>query len=180
MKGPTLSGPGNLELGAQYSWMALGDGNFHASLGALVELPIGSVDDGLTGGFLEWKPFGIVARDFPEWNQSQIFLEFGFNWVDRTRTPPTDPEPETDSLFWNLGGFFPLGSWRGVLEVNGSNNQWDEGWVNEIFLTPGVIYKLSREWEIGVAVPVGLTDTADDYRVVGYLMWEFELEEVEN
>ena len=178
-KGPTISSPGNLELGAQYSWMALGDGNLHASLGAFVEFPTGSVDDGLTEGFLEWKPFVVLARDFPQWNQSQIFLEFGFNWVDRMRPPPDDPEPEIDSLFWNVGGFLPIGPWRGVLEINVNNNQLDGGGVNEIFLTPGVIYKLSKEWEIGLAAPVGLTDTSDDYRLVGYIMWEFELDELE-
>ena len=172
-KGSTLSGPGSLELGAQYSWMALGDGNTHFSFGALVELPTGSVGDGLTSGFLELKPFAILARDFPQWNQSQIFMEFGFNWVDRIRTPPENPKQEIDSLYWNIGGFFPVGPWRGVLEINGSNNQWDNGDENEIFLTPGVIYKLSKEWEIGVATPVGVTNAADNYRLVGYLMWEF-------
>jgi len=173
--GPTHSGPGNIELGGQYSWMALGDGNTHFSFGTLVEIPVGPVNNGLTEGFLEVQPFAVLARDFPKFNQSQIFVELGFNWVDKIRNVP-DPDPEADSIFWNVGAFFPFQSWRATLEINGSNNEWDGGDENEIFVTPGMIYKLSKEWEIGVAAPIGATNSSDDYRVIGYLMWEFELD----
>ena len=69
---------------------------------------------------------------------------------------------------------------RTLFEVEyGSNNEWDGGNTNELFVTPCIINKLSREWEIGVAVPIGTTSTTDDFRVVGYLMWEFELDEID-
>jgi hypothetical protein len=97
--------------------------------------------------------------------------------VDQIRNVSGDAEPEIDSIIWNVGAFFPFGSWRATLEINGSNNEWDGGNENEIFVTPVIIYKLSKEWEIGVAAPIGATDTSDDYRMVGYLMWEFELDE---
>ena len=132
-RGSTLSGAGNLELGAQYSWMALGDGNMHCSLGSLLEFPVGSLENGLNEGFLEWKTFFILARDFPQWNQSQLFMEIGFNWLDRIRTPRNNLVLGADSLFWNLGGFFPIDLWRVVLEINGVNNKWDDGGENEIF-----------------------------------------------
>jgi len=174
--GPTIAGPGNIEVGAQYSWMALGDGNTHFSFGNLIELPVGPVANGLTDGFIEVQPFIVLARDFPELNQSQIFLEFGFDWVDQVRNVPESSEPEVDSISWNVGAFFPIGFWRATLEINGSNNKWDGGSRNDIYITPGTIYKLSKEWEIGIAAPIGATKTSDDYRVVGYLMREFELD----
>ncbi len=174
--GPTLSGPGNIEVGAQYSWMGMGDGNTHFSFGNLIELPVGPVANGLTEGFLEVQPFAVLARDFPDLNQSQVFVELGFNWADRIRSVPEGSDPATDSILWNVGAFFPFGPWRATLEINGSNNKWDGGRENEIYVTPGIINKLSREWEIGVAVPIGATTSSDDYRVVGYLMWEFELD----
>ena len=175
--GPSISGPGNIEVGAQYSWMGLGDGNTHFSFGNLIELPVGPVDDGLTEGFLEVNPFIVLARDFPESNQSQIFVELGFNWAEKIRTVPSGSDPALNSISWNVGAFYPIGSWRATLELNGSNNEWDGGNTNEIFVTPGIINKLSREWEIGIAAPIGTTSTTDDYRVVGYLMWEFELDD---
>ena len=174
--GPTIAGPGNIEVGAQYSWMGLGDGNTHFSFGNLIEIPVGPVGNGLTEGFIEVQPFIILARDFPELNQSQIFFEFGFDWVDQVRNVPESTEPEVDSISWNVGAFFPIGFWRATLEINGSNNKWDGGNRNDIYITPGTIYKLSKEWEIGIAAPIGATNTSDDYRVVGYLMWEFELD----
>ena len=176
MTGPTIAGPGNIEVGAQYSWMALGDGNTHFSFGNLIELPVGPVANGLTEGFIEVQPFIVLARDFPGLNQSQIFFEFGFDWVDQIRNVPESTAPEVDSISWNVGAFFPIGFWRATLEINGINNKWDGGNQNDIYITPGTIYKLSKEWEIGIATPIGATNTSDDYRVVGYLMWEFELD----
>ena len=174
--GPAVSGPGNIEMGAQYSWMGLGDGNTHFSFGNLIELPVGTVRNGLTEGNLEVQPFAVLARDFPALNQSQVFVELGFTWADQIRSVSLDSDPALDRFFWNLGAFFPFGSWRATMEINGSNNRWDGGNDNEIFITPGIINKLSREWEIGIAAPIGATRTSDDYRVVGYLMWEFELD----
>ena len=174
--GPTIAGPGNIEVGAQYSWMGLGDGNTHFSFGNLIEIPVGPVGNGLTEGFIEVQPFIILARDFPELNQSQIFFEFGFDWVDQIRNVPESTAPEADSISWNVGAFFPIGFWRATLEINGSNNKWNGGNRNDIYITPGTIYKLSKEWEIGIATPIGATNTSDDYRVVGYLMWEFDLD----
>ena len=102
---------------------------------------------------------------------------FGFNWVNQIRSPPENSEHEVDSLLWNIGSFLPIGLWRAVLEINGKNSPLDSGEKNEIYCTPGLIYKLSKEWEVGLGVPVGLTNISDDYRVIGYLMWEFELHE---
>ena len=174
--GHSIYGPGNIEVGAQYSWMGLGDGNTHFSFGNLIELPVGPVKYGLTDGFIEEQPFVVLAKDFPTLNQSQDFDEKGYNWADQIRSAPAGSDPALDSILWNLGGFYPIGPWRATLEINGSNNEWDGGKRNEIYVTPGIINKLSREWEMGLAFPIGATRVSDDYRIVGYLMWEFELE----
>ena len=173
---PAIAGVGNIEVGAQYSWMGMGDGNTHFSFGNLIEFPVGPVESGLTEGFLEIQPFIVLARDFPEFNQSQVFLEFGFDWVKQIRNVPESIEPETNNISWNIGAFYPIELWRATLEINGNNNKLDGGSINDIYITPGTIYKLSREWEIGMATPIGITKTSDDYRVIGYLMWEFELD----
>ena len=65
---PAIAGVGNIEVGAQYSWMGMGDGNTHFSFGNLIEFPVGPVESGLTEGFLEIQPFIVLARDFPEFN----------------------------------------------------------------------------------------------------------------
>ena len=173
---PAIAGVGNIEVGAQYSWMGMGDGNTHFSFGNLIEFPVGPVESGLTEGFIEVQPFIVLARDFPELNQSQIFLEFGFDWVKQARNVPESIAPEIDNISWNIGAFFPIKLWSATIEINGNNNKLDGGSINDIYITPGTIYKLSKEWEMGIATPIGVTKTSDDYRVVGYLMWEFELD----
>tara|TARA_B100000686_G_C16795368_1_gene981901 strand:- start:3555 stop:4397 length:843 start_codon:yes stop_codon:yes gene_type:complete len=175
--GPTYSGSGDIELGVQYSFMGLGDGDTHFSLGSLAEIPIGSVESGLSDGFLEIQSFIVLAHDFPNYNQSQIFIEFGFNWIDQIRNVSA-PKARFNSFIWNIGAFFPYYSWRATIELNGKTNAWHGGNENNIYITPGFIYKLSKAWEIGVATPIGITNSSDAYRAIGYLMWEFELDNV--
>jgi hypothetical protein len=132
---PAIAGVGNIEVGAQYSWMGLGDGNTHFSFGNLIEFPVGPVESGLTEGFIEVQPFIVLARDFPEFNQSQIFLEFGFDWLKQVRNVPESLEPEIDNISWNIGAFFPIELWRATLEINGNNNKLDGGNINDIYYT---------------------------------------------
>jgi len=65
--------------------MGLGDGNTHFSFGSLIEFPVGLVESRLTEGFVEVQLFIVLARNFPELNQNQNFLEFGFDWVKQAR-----------------------------------------------------------------------------------------------
>ena len=75
---PAIAGVGNIEVGAQYSWMGLGDGNTHFSFGNLIEFPVGPVESGLTEGFIEVQPFIVLARDFPELESKPNFFRIWF------------------------------------------------------------------------------------------------------
>ena len=115
--------------------MGMGDGNTHFSFGNLIEFPVGPVESGLTEGFIEVQPFIVLARDFPELNQSQIFLEFGFDWVKQARNVPESIAPEIDNISWNIGAFFPIKLWRATIEINGNNNKLNGGSINDIYYT---------------------------------------------
>lgn len=174
------TGVGDFSIGTQYSFMGLQDGYSHAALGFNFGVPAGNVDRGLSDGFFEVETYFTLARDFPKFNGAQLFSQMGVNWVSRARTPKNPiPLPNAaHSFFWNAGGFIPVGDLRGTLEINWQNNEWNQsGDNNELFLTPGVIWKISKEWELGVAAPIGLTDDADDVRVIGLLVYEFELDD---
>lgn len=176
--GPEHTGVGDLSVGTQYSFMALMDGYTHAAAGINVEIPVGDIDRGFTNGMVGVETYFTVARDFPQFNGAQIFSQTGVEWVSRARRPISGAlPPEAHSFFWNVGGFLPVGDLRGTLEINWENDEWNNGGTtNELFITPGVIWKISKEWELGLASPLGLTDDADDVRVVGMLVYEFELE----
>ena len=177
--GPEQTGAGDLAVGTQYSFMALMDGYTHAAVGLNVEIPVGDIDRNFTDGLIGVETYFTVARDFPQFNGAQIFSQTGVEWVSRAHstTSVAARPPGAHSFFWNVGGFLPVGDLRGTLEINWENDEWNNsGTRNELFITPGVIWKISKEWELGVASPLGLTDDADDVRVVGMLVYEFEME----
>lgn len=179
-RAPDQTGAGDFSIGSQYSFMGLQDGYSHAAVGFNLGVPVGDVDRGMSDGFFEVETYFTLARDFPQFNGAQLFSQMGVEWVSRVRRPdnPIPVPTAAHSFFWNVGGFLPIGDLRGTLEINWENNEWNQsGNNNELFLTPGVIWKISKEWELGVAAPVGLTDDADDVRVIGLLVYEIELDD---
>jgi hypothetical protein len=179
-RSPDQTGAGDFSIGTQYSFMGLQDGHSHAALGLNLGVPVGDVDKGLGDGFFEIETYFTLARDFPQINGAQLFSQMGVEWVSRSRSPknPASLPTAAHSFFWNAGGFLPVGDFRGTLEINWQNNMWNQsGDDNVLFLTPGIIWKISKEWELGVAAPIGLTDDADDVRLIGLLVYEFELDD---
>jgi hypothetical protein len=63
--------------------------------------------------------------------------------------------------------------WRGTLELNLETNEIDDGEETELFLTPGLKWKAVDDVELGLAVPVGLTDDSADWGILGQALIEF-------
>jgi hypothetical protein len=173
---PVVRGIGDLELGTQYSFMNIGDSLFHLAPLFSVEVPVGDVNKDLSDGFLEYEPAVILARDFPELHHAQFFTEFGASFAQRVNTPKDadDAEPAADEL--NLGsGFFVLIPHGAVtFEFNWDNNRWNNhGTENDMYLTPGWLWKPAREVEVGLGIPVGLNNSSDRFDVIAHIVWEF-------
>jgi hypothetical protein len=64
----------------------------------LIEFPVGPVGSGLTEDFIKLHPFIVLSWDFPELNQSQIILEFGFDCVKQARNVPESIASEIDNI----------------------------------------------------------------------------------
>jgi hypothetical protein len=175
----TVSGIGNLELGTKYSFLNVGGSLFHIAPRFSVEIPTGDINKGLSEGFMEYQPAVVLARDFPELHRTQVFTEIGLNFVQRVKTPndvddPSDIEPAAHEL--NVGaGFFTLFAHGALtMEFNWSNNQWNhDGKENLLYATPGVLWRISREMELGVGVPIGLNKQSDRYQVAAHFVIEF-------
>src|SRR5271170_2447509 len=149
---PTTRGIGDLELGTQYSFLNVGGSLFHIAPRFSIELPLGDVNEDLSEGFVEYNPSVIVARDFPQLHNTQLFTELGINLVQRVKTPsdPDEREPAADELDWNAGFFVPFSRGAISMEFNWDNNRWNNhGNENQIYLTPGLIWKLPGDVEIG-------------------------------
>jgi len=169
------SGPGDVEIGTKYTWMDVTEG-FHVAVAFEVQFPTGDIDKELTEGFIEYEPSIIVAKDFPA-NNSQVFLQAGFGFVDRNKSPddPDEEEPAAHEFNLNVGFFVPMDSVTWTTELNLSTNTWNNGGEEEeLYLTPGVIWKFHDTVEVGVGIPIGLNDGADNYRAIGMVTAEWD------
>ena len=173
----TTRGRGDLSIGTQYSFMNIRRSNFHSAVGFEVSLPTGSVEKELSEGFIEYEPYLIIARDFPKLNNMQIFSQVGVGFVQRARRQRADAdkdEPAAHEFNLGVGMFVPFRHLVFTSEFNLSTNRWNNGGrEREMYATPGVVWRLPRNWEIGVGAPFGLTRDADKSGAILRVVYEF-------
>jgi hypothetical protein len=171
-----VRGVGDLELGTQYSFMNVGDSLFHIAPRFSIQVPIGNVNEDLSEGFMEFDPAVILARDFPELHHTQFFTEMGASFVQRINKPRDSDNAEPAAHELNLGtGFFvlfPHGA--ATMEFNWANNRWNHhGAENDMYLTPGYLWRVAWNMEIGLGIPIGLNRSSDQFEVSAHVTWEF-------
>ena len=148
-------GTGDVELEAGYSWMSISDLPVHAALAMGVLIPTGDEDKDLGEGSVAYEPVAILAADLDVLNGGQVFVNVGAE-IDKDET----------EKFVNVGAFVAVRNWVPSLEWN--LGEEDE----ERYLTPGLTWTSARAWQIGLGVPLGLKDEADDYRVILQIVHE--------
>lgn len=169
-------GIGDLELGTQYSFMNVGGSLFHISPLFQVELPLGDVNTDLSEGFVEYEPSVVFARDFPQLHQTQLFTQVGVSFVQRVKRPADADDAEPPANEFNLGaGFFTLWPFGATtFEFNWNDNKWNHhGEENQLYVTPGVLWRVTPGIELGLGVPVGLNQQSDRYQIAAHAVWEF-------
>jgi hypothetical protein len=175
---PSDQGIGDLKLETLYSSINTAGTTNHWALGFKFTIPTGNVDTELGEGFLKYEPFFILARDFPELYRLQLFSQIGVSLVQRVKNPKEreDELPAAHEFFWNSGFFFLYEDWIFVMELNWLTNKWNhDGKINQLFLTPGVIWQHPLNGWIGLAIANGLNNTSDHQRVILQVVHEFDL-----
>jgi hypothetical protein len=86
-----------------------------------------------------------------------------------------DEEPTAAHKFdLGVGTFVPFRHLVFTGEFNLSTNRWNNGGrEREITATPGLVWRLPRNLEIGVGAPVGLTRDADKFGAILKFVYEF-------
>lgn len=170
------SGVGDVEVGTQYSFLNIGGSDFHVAPRFSVEIPAGSVDKGLSEGFLEFEPAVILAHDFPQLHRTELFCEVGAGIVHRVNRPsdPDEAEPSATELLLGAGFFTMFKHGAATFEFNVANNQWNQsGEENQIYITPGYLWRPKRNVEVGLGIPVGLNNRSDRFQVLWHVVVEF-------
>jgi hypothetical protein len=96
--------------------------------------------------------------------------------VQRVRAPKdaADAQPAAHELNWG-GGFFVLfPRAAATLELNWADNTWNHhGAENELYWTPGCLWRVRPNMELGLGIPVGLNAGSDRFDVMAHWVWEF-------
>ena len=173
--GRTTRGIGDVELGTKYSFLNIDGSSFHAAARFSVHLPSGSIDKELTDGFVEYDPSLILAKDFPKLHNAQLFAQIGLGLVQRVKEPAKvgDRQPAAHQFIWSAGFFVPFKRWVPTVEFSANNNRWNHGGTdNQMYLTPGCVWKLFRSAQIGVGVPIGLNRSSDSVGIISQFIYE--------
>jgi hypothetical protein len=169
------SGHGDMEVGIKYTFDENEATGVRVAVGFDVIVPLGDVNNDLGEGFWVYEPFLVVSKEFGESTNLTNNLSYGF--LDRDEYPDDidEAEPEADEIELNVGlvhVFAP--AWRGTLEaILETNEQSSKGDETIAYLSPGFIYKGMQEVEMGLAMPVGLTNDSADWGFIGMLSVEF-------
>lgn len=170
------SGIGDLELGSQYSFMNIEGSLFHIAPRFSIDLPFGNVNDDISDGFIEYEPAIIIARDIPQLHRTQIFTEIGAGIVQRIKRPvdADDAEPAAHELQFGAGFFTLFKHGAATMEFNLSNNQWNHhGTEDELYVTPGYLWRATPNIEVGLGIPVGLNNSSDRFDILAHVVYEF-------
>lgn len=132
---PATTRWGDVEAGLLYAF-ARGPRRM-LSAGADLELPTADDEPAREERGAEVAPFVIVGATVGR-SEVHASLSYGLGGAR--------------DLSYHLAAVAPFRHWRGTLELNG---QRQDG-ATSVRLTPGVVWKGLRGWEVGVAVPVGL------------------------
>jgi hypothetical protein len=163
-------GSGDLSIGTKYSFMNIRGSNFHSAVGFELGVPAARARKGISESEIEYEPYVVIAKDFPKLSRLQLFSQLGLTFT-HSIIPSTASEDDHHgkTIEWNSGMFVPYRQARFTTEISWSKNTQE----NNLYLTPGIIWKLPRDMEFGVGVPVGLSPDADSVRMIVKLVYEF-------
>lgn len=205
MPGLSQQGIGALELSTKVAFMNIKKKQLHMATSFEISFPTADINKGLTDGFVEYKPSFLIAKDFSKANNLQLFSQIGVNFKQQVKHSASinietssiiakpiqklnikhyfdslikdtlkgqdnsSKEINTDFIL-NLGAFLPTRFGTLVSEFN-----FTDGETREAYFTPGIVWSLPKNFEIGVGLPIGLNKNSDNFRVIFNFIYEFSL-----
>lgn len=149
-------GFGDVGVGVLYNFLP-GNQPFALSAALEVALPTGNEDKDLGEGKATWEPSIIIAKQL---GKGQVHLNLG-----------AEIGGGEAEYFYNVAAVYPLGQrLYPTLELNGTRSQ-DEG--SRLHVTPGVVYRVSQNAELGLGWPLGIRARSEKYGPIAKFTVEF-------
>jgi hypothetical protein len=168
----SANGIGDLQIGSKYSFMNIGNTNFHAALGFEIGIPLNKNND-FGNKHISYEPYISLAVDFPGLHQAQLFAMTSLDIFDQGSNPKAEFEPTELNL---SGGFFvPFKHIVLTSEFSCNTSKLTGGNEIQLYYTPGVVLNLPGAWEVGVGFPLGLNRQSNNYGAMAMITLEFNI-----
>ena len=171
--GPSVNGTGELQIGSKYSFMNIGNTNFHAAFGFELSIPFKNDNNDAGSGFISYEPYVSLAIDFPGLHQLNLFVMTSLEFFDRRNK--SNEEPESTELNLNGGFLVPYKFIVFTSEFSCNTSKLTGGNEIQLYDTPGFILNLPGTWEAGLGFPLGLNQQSDKYGIIAMLTFEFNI-----
>jgi hypothetical protein len=170
--GTTVTGAGDFDLGARYTWVNVGSPFTHVAVAMEAGFPSGNPLTGLGEGAYGLSPSILLSREFRN-SRYQAFSTTGFEFVVARRQLNSGDDIPRHEFFVNSGLSRRFSKGWAVAELAVSTNRWSGGDETQIVLTPSYVWRLARRTELLFGVPAGVTSSTDHIGAV--VKFTFEL-----
>jgi hypothetical protein len=147
-------GVGDLTLAANYNFIQ--EENWAVAVRSAFLIPTGASSRDLGGGEFVWEPslLGYVRV-----GRGEIYGGIGEQFGD-----------DNEHFIYTAAAAWPvLPHTVGVLELDGSTGDG----ADTLYLVPGAYIHPAEATQLGVGVPIGLSDDSDDWGVIAKVIYEF-------
>ena len=153
--GDSHFGVGDLTLAANYNFIQ--EDRWAVAVRSAFVLPTGASSRDLGGGEFVWEP---SLLGYAKVGAGEIYAGIGEQLGD-----------DNDHFIYTVAGVYPFRPLVGVLELDGSTG----GGEDTLYLVPGAYMHPGGEekMQLGVGVPIGLTNDSDDWGVIAKFIFEF-------
>lgn len=167
----SFRGADNFQIGSKYSFMNIGNTNFHAAIGFELGIPTRKINPGENKTLVSYEPYISLAVDFPGLDQIQLFSMTGIEFFSQRNRLIIEHEPT--KLNSGVGLLVPYKFIVFTSEFSCETNILNGGHETELYFTPGIILNLPGEWEAGIGIPIGLNQQSGKNDLTLMLTFEF-------
>jgi hypothetical protein len=160
--GRSVNGIGDVEAAVRYGVVPIGQEPFAITAGLGVGIPTGDRVQDLGEGRLTLEPFFTASTWLGRFN-----AQLNCGWQRAVTDAGAEPR---DGFEYNVAIVYPADRWFLALEGNGLSTRE----ATAYYITPELVYRLAKNVEFLVAVPIGVTRESADYGIVAAITLELE------